>query len=497
MGTDDGNNSRGRMPRILTGKMPVPRRNNGMPLKDRPHKPEKLIRYLLSGICLPLLKSHLRMTIYLPPESGLTVPMGGHFPRRAASDAPNRLRAEKGQRMRVLVINAGSSSIKYQLFDMTDERVIIKGNVERIGEPMSRVTREVNGSKQSRDIACPDHSAAFRELISDVAGPQGVIKSVREIDAVGHRVVHGGEDFTDSTRITEAVLNVIRAWVPLAPLHNPPNLTGIEAAMQLLPDVPHVAVFDTAFHQSMPPHAFVYAMPYEYYKDDRIRRYGFHGTSHRYVSERAARMLKMSAETVRCITCHLGNGCSMAAVRGGKSIDTSMGLTPLEGLVMGTRSGDLDPAIIFHLADVKGLSLPEINSVLNKKSGLIGLSGVSNDMRTLDEAAADGNERARLAQEVFAYRVRKYIGQYLAVLNGADAIVFTGGIGENNAGMRQRCISGLEGLGIELDVEKNASSRGREQDVSTPGSRIRILVIPTNEELVIARDTARIGSHIA
>lgn len=398
--------------------------------------------------------------------------------------------------MKVLVINAGSSSIKYQLFNMTDESVIIKGLIERIGEDSSRVVREIDGQKESRDIACPDHAAAFREITADVAGPNGVLKSIREIDAVGHRVVHGGEDFTESTRVTEAVINAIRAWVPLAPLHNPPNLTGIEAAMELLPDVPHVAVFDTAFHQSMPRHAFVYAMPYEYYTQDRIRRYGFHGTSHRYVSERAAHMLKRSPGDFRCITCHLGNGCSMAAVNGGKSVDTSMGLTPLEGLVMGTRSGDIDPAIIFHLADVKGLSLGQINNILNKQSGLLGISGISNDMRSLEEAAAAGNEQAKLAREVFAYRVRKYIGQYLAVLGGANAIVFTGGIGENNASMRQKCVEGLQELGISIDQARNAASRGREEDVSAADSRVRILVIPTNEELVIARDTARLGAGI-
>lgn len=398
--------------------------------------------------------------------------------------------------MKVLVINAGSSSIKYQLFNMTDESVIIKGLIERIGEDSSRVVREIDGRKESRDIACPDHAAAFREITADVAGTNGVLKSIREIDAVGHRVVHGGEDFTESTRVTEAVINAIRAWVPLAPLHNPPNLTGIEAAMELLPDVPHVAVFDTAFHQSMPRHAFVYAMPYEYYTQDRIRRYGFHGTSHRYVSERAAHMLKRSPGAFRCITCHLGNGCSMAAVKGGKSVDTSMGLTPLEGLVMGTRSGDIDPAIIFHLADVKGLSLGQINSILNKQSGLLGISGISNDMRSLEKAAGEGNKQAELARDVFAYRVRKYIGQYLAVLGGANAIVFTGGIGENNAWIRQHAVEGLDELGIHIDQAKNAASRGREEDVSAADSRVRILVIPTNEELLIARDTAKLGAGI-
>ena len=398
--------------------------------------------------------------------------------------------------MKVLVINAGSSSIKYQLFTMATERVMAKGLIERIGESAGRVVQEIDGQKYKREKPIPDHAAAFQEIVYDLLeGEHAVIASIDEIEAVGHRVVHGAEEFTGSTRITEAVLKAIRACVPLAPLHNPPNLTGIEAAQKLLPNVPHVAVFDTAFHQTMPETAFIYAMPYDLYQKDRIRRYGFHGTSHRYVSERAAALagVRPGAQSFRCITCHLGNGCSMAAVRDGRSVDTSMGLTPLEGLVMGTRSGDLDPAIIFHLADVKGLSLKAINDLLNKKSGLLGLSGVSNDMRSVAEAAAAGNKRAALALSVFAYRVKKYIGSYLAALGGAEAVVFTGGIGENNAGLRAEMVSGLEELGIQLDAAKNAATRGCEADVSAAESRVRVLVIPTNEELVIARDTAALA----
>ncbi len=395
--------------------------------------------------------------------------------------------------MKVLVINAGSSSIKYQFFTMATERVIAKGLVERIGEPQGRVVQEVDGQKREHRLPIANHSAAFQVIVRELMeGESPVIKSKDEIEAVGHRVVHGGEAFKASVRITEAVLKAIRARVPLAPLHNPPNLSGIEAAQALLPDVPHVAVFDTAFHQEMPPTAFMYALPYELYEQDRIRRYGFHGTSHAYVSRRAAAMLGRLVEHFRCITCHLGNGCSMAAVRDGHSVDTSMGLTPLEGLVMGTRSGDLDPAITFHLASVKGLDLGEINSILNRESGLLGLSGLSNDMRSVTEAAAGGHARAKLALDVFAYRIKKYIGSYLAVLGGAEAIVFTGGIGENNGAMRAAATTGLEELGVKIDAEKNAKARG-EADVSAADSRVKILVVPTNEELVIARDTAEIA----
>jgi acetate kinase len=395
--------------------------------------------------------------------------------------------------MKVLVINAGSSSIKYQFFDMATERVIAKGLVERIGEPQGRVVQEVNGQKREHRLPIPNHGAAFQVIVRELMGGESpVIKSKDEIEAVGHRVVHGGEAFKASVRITEAVLKAIRACVPLAPLHNPPNLTGIEAAQTLLPDVPHVAVFDTAFHQEMPPTAFMYALPYELYEKDRIRRYGFHGTSHAYVSRRAAAMMNRPVEKFRCITCHLGNGCSMAAVLNGHSVDTSMGLTPLEGLVMGTRSGDIDPAITFHLASVKGMDLGEINAILNRESGLLGLSGLSNDMRSVTEAAAGGHERAKLALDVFGYRIKKYIGSYLAVLGGAEAIVFTGGIGENNGSMRATATAGLAELGVKIDAEKNAKAHG-EADVSAADSRVKILVVPTNEELVIARDTAEIA----
>jgi acetate kinase len=396
--------------------------------------------------------------------------------------------------MKVLVINAGSSSIKYQLFSMANETVMAKGLAERIGEPVGRIVQETARGKHVRDLPIADHAAAFKEIVANLLSAEhGVLRAIDEIQAVGHRVVHGGEEFSGSALITEPVMKAIRACVPLAPLHNPPNLTGIEAAQSLLPKVPQVAVFDTAFHESMPRTAFLYALPYELYSQDHIRRYGFHGTSHRYVSERAAAFMGKVPAAFRCITCHLGNGCSMTAVRGGKSVDTSLGLTPLEGLVMGTRSGDIDPAIIFHLADVKGMKMAEINALLNKKSGLLGLSGVSNDMRTVSEAADKGNDRAALAIDVFAYRAKKYIGAYLAVLGGADAIVFTGGIGENSTHVREKICDGLDGIGIRMDKAANAKSRGREADVSLSDSPIRVLIIPTNEELVIARDTAAIA----
>jgi len=393
--------------------------------------------------------------------------------------------------MKVLVINAGSSSIKYQLFTMATEQVVAKGLVERIGEPQSRIVQEAGGTETSRDKAVADHAEAFKEIVANLL--DGVIAGLDEIEAVGHRVVHGGEEFTGAALVNDDVLQAIRACVPLAPLHNPPNLTGIEAARRLLPGVPHVAVFDTAFHQTMPETAYVYAIPYELYRDDGVRRYGFHGTSHRYVSERAAAVLGIPLDRLDAVTCHLGNGCSMAAVKAGRCVDTSMGLTPLEGLVMGTRCGDIDPAIIFHLAEVKGLAFSEINDILNKRSGLLGLSGVSNDMRSVSAAADGGDARARLALDVFAYRIRKYVGAYLAALGRADAVVFTGGIGENAPDRRADIMAGLDALGIRLDAAKNARARGAEADVSADDSPVRILVIPTNEELIIARDTAALA----
>ncbi|MBN2582530.1 MAG: acetate kinase [Planctomycetes bacterium] len=397
--------------------------------------------------------------------------------------------------MKVLVINAGSSSIKYQLFSMATEAVIAKGLVERIGEAGSRLVQQSDGRKKEVARPIADHGAAFKVIVEALLGDGGAIRAAEEIEAVGHRVVHGAESFTGSVLITASVLDAIRACIPLAPLHNPPNLTGIEAARKLLPDVPHVAVFDTAFHQTMPPVAYVYAIPYALYAEDHIRRYGFHGTSHRYVSERAAEIMGVPLDRFNCITCHLGNGCSMAAIRGGKCVDTSMGLTPLEGLVMGTRSGDLDPAIIFHLANVKGMSFDEINAMLNKASGLIGVSGVSNDMRSLVDAAVGGNKQADLAIDVFAYRIRKYIGSYMAVLGRTDAVILTGGIGENSDAVRDRICRDLDGIGIRYDASKNVGVRGKEVALTTDDSPIRVLVVPTNEELIIARDTAAIAQQ--
>jgi len=376
---------------------------------------------------------------------------------------------------KILVVNCGSSSIKYQLFEMPAGRVLAKGLVERIGE---------NGG------AAADHREAFARLVAALTeGEEAPVRSPGEIAAVGHRVVHGGERFKISVVIDEEVVATVRALADLAPLHNPPNLVGIEEARKVLPAVPHVAVFDTAFHGTLPPRAYHYAIPHELYEKHRVRRYGFHGTSHRYVALRAAELLGLAPEALDAITVHLGNGCSMAAVKGGKSSDTSMGLTPLEGLVMGTRSGDIDPGAVFFLMEKEGLNLKGVNCLLNKRSGLAGLSGVSNDMRELHEAARAGDARARLAIDVFAYRVKKYIGAYLAVLGGARAVVFTGGIGENDAEVRAKALGGLGALGIELDEARNASARATEARITTGASPVAVLVVPTNEELMIARDT--------
>lgn len=367
--------------------------------------------------------------------------------------------------MPILVINCGSSSVKYRLFDMADERVMASGQIERIGQPG----------------AVPDHEAAIAQVCVDLAQDAG------DVAAVGHRVVHGGEQFVDAVPIAPDVEAAIDGLAVFAPLHNPPNLAGIRAARAHFPDAVHVAVFDTAFHQTAQPHAFLYALPFAFYERDRIRRYGFHGTSHRYVSERAAGIL---GRPFTGITCHLGNGCSIAAIEDGRSADTSMGFTPLEGVAMGTRSGDVDPAVVLLLA--RRLGIDETERLLNRDSGLLGLSGLSNDLRELQQAADAGYARAELALEVFAYRIRKYIGAYLAVLGRADGIVFTGGIGENSADMRRRILEGLDGLGICLDAARNADCTGRESRISTDVSRIAILVIPTDEERLIARQTHRV-----
>ncbi len=391
--------------------------------------------------------------------------------------------------MKILVLNAGSSSIKFELFDMPAETIEVRGLLQRIGEGESQLGWKVGD--ESRKLARPvaDHAAGLRWILDEI----GVGGAGPAIGAVGHRVVHGGEAFADTVLITPEVERAIEKHAALAPLHNPPNLLGIRVARELLPGVPQVAVFDTAFHQTVPPHAYLYPLPYELYTELGVRRYGFHGTSHRYVAERAAVMLGRPFAQTNVITCHLGNGASVTAVAGGKSVDTSMGLTPLEGLAMGTRSGDIDPAILPFLERVRGMKLSEIDSMLNKKSGLLGLSGLSNDMRALLSAEAEGHARAKVALDVFAYRVKKYIGSYLAALGEVHAVVFTAGVGENAAPIRERILTGLAPLGIELDLDRNARAIGVEADIATPASRTRVLVVPTREELAIARDTYRVA----
>lgn len=392
--------------------------------------------------------------------------------------------------MKVLVINCGSSSLKYQLIDMSNENVLAKGLGERIGIEGSRVKHMPVG-KDAVVIERPmaNHKVALEIVLNALIDSEhGAIKSMDEISAVGHRVVHGGEKFASSVKIDDEVMNAINECAELAPLHNPPNIMGIEACKELMPNTPMVGVFDTAFHQTMPKSAYIYPLPYEMYEKYGIRRYGFHGTSHKYVSSRAVEMLGKEIEDLNIITCHLGNGASLAAIKGGKSIDTSMGFTPLEGLAMGTRSGDIDPAIIPFLMEKENLDIKGVNNLLNKKSGVLGISGVSSDFRDIEEAAENGNERAVLALEKFTNRVKKYIGAYAATMGGVDAVVFTAGLGENSIDARKNICEGLEFLGIEIDDEKN-KIRGKEAVVSTGNSKVKVLVIPTNEELMIARDT--------
>jgi acetate kinase len=386
--------------------------------------------------------------------------------------------------MEILVLNCGSSSVKYHLFEMEAERDVAGGMVERIGQAGARASHRWEGGSAEQEVEVPDHRAALQHIrqVLHAHGGEGAA-------AVGHRVVHGGERFVQAALITPEVEQSIEECAALAPLHNPPNLVGIRAARQFFPQVPHVAVFDTAFHQTMPARAFLYPLPYELYQERRIRRYGFHGTSHRYVAVRAARLLGREPGGFTGITCHLGNGCSLTAVEEGRSVDTSMGFTPLEGVMMGTRSGDIDPAILFHLAAHADLSLPQLDQLLNRQSGLLGVSGVANDLRQVQEAASGGNGRAELALEIYAYRIRKYIGAYLAVLGRAQAVVFTGGVGEHSGQMRRRILEPLAGLGLVLDPERNRDEFSGEREISAPGSPVSLLVIPTNEELVIARDT--------
>ena len=396
--------------------------------------------------------------------------------------------------MNILVINAGSSSLKYQLLNPETQQVLAKGLCERIGID-GKFTYKPEGKQavKEADVAMPTHSEAIKAVLDALVDKgNGVIGSMKEIDAVGHRVVHGGEKFAKSVLITEEVMAAIEECNPLAPLHNPANIIGIKACQALMPGTPMVAVFDTAFHQTMPPVAYTYALPYEYYEKDKVRRYGFHGTSHKYVAQRAAAMLGKPIEELKLISCHLGNGSSVTAVDGGKSVDTSMGFTPLAGLPMGTRTGDIDAGILEYLMGKYGMDIKEMLNVMNKKSGVLGISGVSSDFRDLESAGKEGNTRAALAVEVFEYGVKKLIGAYAAAMGGVDAVIFTAGVGENGGGNRASIVSGLEFMGIKIDPEKN-KLRGEEIDISAEGATVRTLVIPTNEELMIAIDTAALA----
>ncbi len=397
--------------------------------------------------------------------------------------------------MKILVINAGSSSLKYQLIDMDTEQVLAKGLCERIGIGGSKLNHTPQGGEKvviEQDMK--DHSDAIRMVLEALTNKEyGVISDMSEISAVGHRVVHGGEFFSKSVIIDDNVKKAVDQCTPLAPLHNPPNLIGIAACEEAMPGVPQVGVFDTAFHQTMPREAFMYALPYDLYDKYKIRKYGFHGTSHKYVSQEAAKMLGKNIEDIKIITCHLGNGSSITAVDGGKSIDTSMGFTPLAGVVMGTRCGIIDPAIVKFIAEQEGKSLDEVDAILNKESGVLGISGISSDFRDLEAAKNDGNDRAELALEMFVYSVRKYLGNYLINMGGTDAIVFTAGIGENTPLMRKSIVANLEAFGIKVDDAKNEMAiRGAQMDISSADSKVRILVIPTNEELMIAKETLEI-----
>ncbi|WP_282580146.1 acetate/propionate family kinase [Natroniella sulfidigena] len=397
--------------------------------------------------------------------------------------------------MRILVINSGSSSIKYKLFNMKDEQVLAKGLVERIGISGSSLEQEADtGEVIELETEIADHATGMELVIESLTEPnKGVIAKVDEITAVGHRVVQGGKSFSESVIVDQDVKDQIKKWSSLAPLHNPPNLMGIEVCEKLMPHAQQVAVFDTAFHQTMPKEAYTYGLPYEYYEKYDLRRYGFHGTSHKFVAQAVAQELGKDLEDLKIITCHLGNGASITAIKNGESYDTSMGLTPLEGLMMGTRCGDLDPAAISFIMEEEDLSPAEIDNLMNQESGLLGLSGVSSDMRDIEEAAEAGNERARLALDVFSYRVKKYIGSYVATMNGVDAVVFTAGVGENGIEMRESICQDLDYLGIKLDPSKN-DVRGRLQEISATDSQVKVFVIPTNEELVIARDTEELIS---
>lgn len=395
---------------------------------------------------------------------------------------------------KIIAINAGSSSLKFQLFNMPSEEVICKGLIERIGLVDGVFNIEANGERIKEIINIPNHDEAVK-LLLDKLVTLGIIQSLREIEGIGHRVVHGGEYFFESVLITDDVLKKIEELSELAPLHNPPNVTGIKAFQRVLPKVPAVAVFDTAFHQTMPESSFLYSLPYEYYKKYGIRKYGFHGTSHKYVSQRAAEMLGRPLEQLRLISCHLGNGASIAAIKGGKSIDTSMGFTPLAGVTMGTRSGNIDPALIPFIMEKTNKTADEVLDVLNKKSGLLAISGFSSDLRDIKTEAAKGNDRAELALEVFANKIHKYIGSYAARMHGVDAIIFTAGIGENSKVVRERILKGLQFMGVYFDPDLNKIC-GKEIFINYPHSPVKIIIIPTNEEVMIARDVVRLSKKL-
>ena len=398
--------------------------------------------------------------------------------------------------MKVLVINAGSSSLKYQFIDMDSKEVVAKGLCERIGIDGSKLTHKnsIKGSETIFEKPMKDHSDAIAMVIDALVSAEcGVIASMDEIGAVGHRVVHGGETFADSCVIDDAVMDALRECIPLAPLHNPANIVGIEACAKLMPDVKQVAVFDTAFHQTMPKSSYMYALPYELYEEHKIRKYGFHGTSHKFVSAEAAKFLGKPIEELNIITCHLGNGSSVTAVKNGKCIDTSMGFTPLDGVVMGTRCGSIDPAVVTFLINNCNMDAKEVDALMNKKSGVLGVSGVSSDFRDVTTASENGNEKAKLALDMFCYSVKKYVATYAAAMGGVDAIVFTGGIGENDGANRAQILEGLEFMGIKIDLDAN-KVRGQLKDISASDATVKTLVIPTNEELMIALDTERLLS---
>ncbi len=399
--------------------------------------------------------------------------------------------------MKILVLNCGSSSIKYKLYDMTTKTVMAQGGIEKLGLPDSFLKFTLpDGTKKIIEKSMPEHTVGVELILNTLINPEcGCISDMHEIDAVGHRLVHGGEKFNSSVLITPDVIKKMEECSDLAPLHNPANLKGVAAITKILPDVPQVGVFDTAFHQTMPAHSYMYPLPYEYYEKYGVRRYGFHGTSHRYVSRRACEFLGLDYNKTKIITAHIGGGGSVAAIMNGKSVDTSMGLTPVEGLMMGTRCGDVDLGAIIYLMEKEHMDVHTLSDIINKKSGVLGVSGVSSDMRDIEKAIAEGNKRARLAWDMFEYRLKKYIGAYVAVMDGVDVIVFTGGIGENQTITRDYICQGMTYLGIKYDKELNSRTRGEEVEISTPDSKVRVVVIPTDEELTIASDTMEIVSN--